>query len=191
MRVRFGNESIPYRNTIVEEAKSIRPVSKPVSAPSPTGGLIPDGLGGVLLALRWSHDAIVEDVHGSRDDLVYRIDEKGEVLYKLPLPKHPGPLRDEMVLGENDLGFATRGGILIAFNVRDGKEIWRWNSNTSDIEVFAALANGGCAVQTPTALVEVDSATESKEILKGKAMTDWNGQLFQKETASNPPALLP
>jgi hypothetical protein len=35
-------------------------------------------------------------------------------------------------------------------------------------------------VQTSTALVEVDSATESKEIAKGKAMMDWRGQMYIK-----------
>lgn len=108
------------------------------------------------------------------------MDESGEVVYKLPLPKYAGPLKDEMVLGQDGLGFATRGGFLIAFNVQDGKEIWRWDSNTPGIEVFAALANGGCMVQTPAALVEVDSATESKEIVKGKAIMNWQGQLFSK-----------
>ena len=97
------------------------------------------------------------------------------------LPQSVGPLHDDMVLGQDGLGFATRGGSLIAFDVVGGKELWRWNSDTSGIEVFAALANGGCVVQTPVALVEVDSATESKEILKSKAMLDWHGQLYQKD----------
>jgi hypothetical protein len=35
-------------------------------------------------------------------------------------------------------------------------------------------------IQTPAALVEVDSATDSKEIFKGQAMVDWRGQLFRK-----------
>jgi len=112
--------------------------------------------------------------------MIYRVDDGGEVVYKLPLPKYAGPLHDEMVLGEHELGFATRGAFLIAFNVKTGKEIWTWDSNTPGIEVFAALANGGCMVQTPTALVEVDSATESKEIAKGKAMMDWRGQMYIK-----------
>jgi hypothetical protein len=170
-----------HRDTIVEGFQGTRPLSDPVSAPSPTGGIIPDGLGGVLLSIRWSHDAIVDDAHGLPDQLVYRIDENGEVVYKLPLPKAAGRLHDDMVLGEDDRGFATRGGFLIAFNVRDGKEIWRWNSNTTDIEVFAALANGGCMVQTPSALVEVQSANESKEVFQGKAMLDWHGQLYRKD----------
>ena len=169
-----------YRSTTVEESKSSRALSEHVSVASPTGAIIPDGLGGVLLPLRWSHNAIVEDVQGSPDELIYRIDEEGGVVYKLPLPKYAGTLHDEMVLGEDDRGFATRGGMLIAFNVRDGKELWIWNSNTPEIEVFAALADGACAVQTPTALVAVGSATQSKEIVKGKAMMNWQGQMFVK-----------
>ena len=86
-----------------------------------------------------------------------------------------------MVLGQDDVGFAVRGGMLIAFDVRDGKELWSWASGTPEIEVFAALANGGCAVQTPTALVEVDNATQWKEIVKGKAMMDWQGQMFVQQ----------
>jgi hypothetical protein len=84
-----------------------------------------------------------------------------------------------MVLGEKN-GFATRGSLLIAFSIADGREMWRWDAHTPGIEVFAALANGGCMVQTPTAFVEVDNATDAKEIFKGKAMVDWRGQLFRK-----------
>ena len=169
-----------YRSTIVEDSKNNRPLSESVSVASPTGSIIPDGLGGVLLPIRLSHNAIVENVNGSPDELIYRIDENGEVVYRFPLPKYDGPLHDEMVLGEDELGFATRGTLLIAFNVRNGKEMWRWNSNTPDIEVFAALANGHCLVQTPTALVEVESADRSKEIFQGKAMMGWQGQIYRK-----------
>jgi hypothetical protein len=34
--------------------------------------------------------------------------------------------------------------------------------------------------QTPTALVEVDSAADAKEVFKGKAVVDWRGQLFRQ-----------
>ena len=169
-----------YRSTIVAQYQGSRPVSESVSAPSPTGGIIPDGLGGVLLSVRWSHDSLVADVHGQPDEMIYRIAENGEVMYKLLLPRSLGPLHDEMVLGENGLGFATRGSSLIAFDVVGGKELWRWNSDTPGIEVFGALANGGCMVQTPAALVEVDSATKAIEIFKGRAMADWHGQLYRK-----------
>jgi outer membrane protein assembly factor BamB len=169
-----------YRSTIIEESKNKRPITESVSPPSPTGSIIPDGLGGVLLSLRWSHDTIVGEIHTAADELIYRIDEDGHVVYKLPLPKYDGAIHDEMVLGEDEIGFATRGSFLIAFNVRDGRELWRWNSNTSDIEVFAALANGHCLVQTPTALVEVANANEAKEVLQGKAMMGWHGDVYLK-----------
>jgi len=137
-------------------------------------------LGGVLLPIRWSHNSVVEEVHGLPDELVYRIDENGEVVCRFPLPKYVGSLHDEMVLGEDEIGFATRGSLLIAFNVRNGKEIWHWDSNTPEIEVFAALANGRCLVQTPTALVEVGNASKSKEVFQGKAMMGWQGQMYRK-----------
>jgi hypothetical protein len=49
-----------------------------------------------------------------------------------------------------------------------------------DITVFAALANGHCLVQTPTALVEVADSNTSREIFQGKAMMDWLGNMYRK-----------
>jgi outer membrane protein assembly factor BamB len=169
-----------YRSTIVQESKDTGQLSEPVTSALPTGAIIPDGLGGVLLSIRRPLNVIGDAGHRSADEFVYRIDEDGKLVYEFPLPSYDGPTQDEMVLGENDRGFATRGSILIAFNVRDGKEIWRWDSHTPGIKVFAALENGGCMIQTPAALVEVDNATDSKEIFKGQAMVDWHGQLFRK-----------
>ena len=80
-----------------------------------------------------------------------------------------------MVIGNDELGFATRGGVLIAFNVREGKELWRWDSNTDDISVLAALADGSCLVQTPTEAVDVWSPTKVKVYMSGKAMLSWKG----------------
>jgi len=102
------------------------------------------------------------------------------VLYKFQLPRYAGRLHDAIVIGEHDVAFATRGSILIAFNVRTGEDLWHWESNTEDIEVFAALANGHCLVQTPAALMEVADSETAKEVLKGKAMLNWQGQLFVK-----------
>lgn len=168
-----------YRGTTIEHQSSKQHFTDTMRAYSPTGAIIPDGLGGVLLPIKWSNDDLVRNVHGP-DELIYRINEDGEVVYKLLLPRYDGPLRDEMVLGQDNRGFATRGSLLIAFSVETGSELWRWDSGVPDIGVFAALANGGCLVQTATALVEVDSASEAKEIFKGKAMMDWQGQLFRK-----------
>ena len=169
-----------YRNTVVEESKTYRPVSEFVTVPSPTGSIMPDGLGGILLSIRWSPDRMTALQQSSPDELVYRIDESGNVVYRFSLSKYGGPLHDEMVLGEHEVGFATRGGVLIAFNVRDGKEIWHWDSNASGIKVFAALANGHCLVQTPNALVEVEDGHRATEVFQGQAMTDWQGQIYRK-----------
>jgi hypothetical protein len=38
----------------------------------------------------------------------------------------------------------------------------------------------GVAVQTPGALVEVRSSSASREIVKGKGMVDWLGNLYIK-----------
>jgi outer membrane protein assembly factor BamB len=165
-----------YRSTIVEETRGRSPLPEAFHATYPTGSMIPDGLGGVLLSVRRSAGP------AESDDFVYRVDENGTLVYRFPLPKHQGGRNDEMVLGDhNVLAFATRGGWLIAFDVREGKEKWRWSTKET-IEVLAALANGGCLVQTPAALLEVDNATTSKKVFDGKAMMDWQGHIYRKHS---------
>jgi outer membrane protein assembly factor BamB len=174
------------RSTTLEESSSSRSFSEPVNVVAPTGAIIPDGLDGILLAvgsLRTGASAL----NVPPDELIYRVDEDGKLLYKLLLPSSEGQGHNDMVLGQDGLGFTTRGGILIAFSVPDGKELWRWDSQTPNIQVFAALANGGCMVQTPTALVEVDNSTDAKEIFKGKAAVDWQGNLYRKELSAAAP----
>jgi hypothetical protein len=67
-------------------------------------------------------------------------------------------------LGEDDVGFATRGGLLIAFDVKQGGELWRWDSGSPEIEVFAATAGGGCAVRTPKGVVQVEKNGTTKDL---------------------------
>jgi outer membrane protein assembly factor BamB len=168
-----------YRSTIVEQSKGTSPLSSPVSVASPTGAIIPDGLGGVLLSVRKASATAGEDVQHSTDEFVYRLNQDGDVAYAMLMPKYAGKLHDEMVLGEENVGFATRGGTLVAFRVEDGKEVWRWDSPT-EIEVFAALANGHCMVQTPTSVLEVENSTTSRKYLDGKLMMDWQGHVYRK-----------
>jgi hypothetical protein len=164
-----------YRSTVVESFRGDQPLAAPIDSLSPTHAIVTDNMNGTLIPVQVSHSG-----GAAMEEFVYRVDAGGDVIYKFPLPKYAGTLHDEMVIGNNNVGFATRGGILIAFDVRTGKETWRWDLHTPEISVFAALANGGCAVQTPTALVEVEDGIESKEILKGKAMMNWQGQMFRK-----------
>ena len=101
-------------------------------------------------------------------------------MYRLPLPNYPGALHDEVVIASDELGFATRGGFLIAFNVSEGKELWRWDSDTDDVSVLAALADDSCLVQTPTHVIDVWSPTRAKVDMSGKAMLGWQGQVYRK-----------
>lgn len=154
-----------YSSTVVEEAKRKKLVeSTPFPVASPTGEIIPDGLGGVLLSVRWVNAEVLHDIPVRADQFVYRITQDGEVAYKLPLPKYSGTLHDAMVLGEEDVGFATRGGLLIAFDVKQGSELWRWDSGAPEIEVFAATAGGGCAVRTPKGVIQVEKNGTTKDL---------------------------
>jgi outer membrane protein assembly factor BamB len=169
-----------YRSIIVEAIKTNQPLSAPVSMPSPTSALVTDNMNGTLIPVRVARNITSGDANEPADEFVYRVNQDGELLYKFPLPKYSGPLKDDMVIGEDNVAFATRGSFLIAFNLVSGKELWRWESNEPEISVFAALANGACLVQTPTVLMEVASSTKAKAIFTGKAMMDWQGNMYRK-----------
>lgn len=145
----------------------------------PTGSLVTDNKNGMLVPVRVWEEGGSKNAN-EPDQFVYHMNQHGEVMNKLSLPKYGGRLHDEMVGGE-EVFFAARGGVLIAFDISKGRELWRWESGTPEISVFAALADGGCLVQTPTALVQVNkTGTESKELVKGKAMMDWQGHMYIK-----------
>ena len=136
-------------------------------------------MNGTLIPVRVSHN-VTGKTNEATDEFVYRVNQDGELLYKFPLPKYSGSLKDDMVIGEENVAFATRGSFLIAFSLVSGKELWRWESVEPEISVFAALANGACLVQTPTVLMEVASSTKAKEVFRGKAMMDWQGHMYRK-----------
>jgi outer membrane protein assembly factor BamB len=168
-----------FRSTVVETVRNEQPFSAPQTIVMPTGAIVTDNMNGLLLPVRSRHGLRPDDPNGAEDEFIYRIDPAGTVLYKLPVPLSTGHENDEMVIASNELGYATRAGILIAFNVTTGKDLWHWDSKTQEITVFAALANGGCVVQTPTELVEVDSPTNWKVLAKGKYTLDWSGNLLR------------
>lgn len=170
-----------HRETVAEESQTSHSLSEALSRTYPTGSIIPDGSDGVLLSVRKSEDVPGTTVHVLPKEFVYRLDQEGKVVYRFSLPAFSGPLHDDMVLGDgNAQAFATRGGLLVVFDVAEGKEAWRWNSYTDGIEVVAALANGSCLVQTPTEAVKVDNATTSAVVLKGRVMIDWQGKMYTK-----------
>jgi len=169
-----------YRSNLVDEMTGKQALSQPFESLAPTTTITTDNENGTLLSVQWLRQAALETRGEPAADFIYRVNAEGNVLYKFQLPRYAGRLHDAIVIGEHDVAFATRGSILIAFNVRTGEDLWHWESNTEDIEVFAALANGHCLVQTPAALMEVADSETAKEVLKGKAMLNWQGQLFVK-----------
>ena len=167
-----------YRSTTIEVSNTL---SGSAAVGVPTGAIIPDGTDGLLLSVRLTRDLHTTGRNLATDEFIYRVDRDGNLVYQLPLPKFTGSLHDDMVLGqENRVAFATRGVFLIAFEVQTGKELWRWDSDTPSISVFAALANGDCLVQTSTALIEVHDSANAKELMKGKFMIDWQGRMYRK-----------
>ncbi len=169
-----------YVSFVVEENKPKQLYSAPVNLTYPTTALLTDNMNGTLIPIRMSHSLARENVGDTPDEFIYRVNQEGELLYRLPLPNYPGALHDEVVIASDELGFATRGGVLIAFNVSDGKELWRWDSDTDDVSVLAALADGSCLVQTPTQVIDVWSPTRAKVYMSGKAMLGWQGQVYRK-----------
>ena len=152
-----------HRDTIVETSKqSSVSAAVPESDVLPTGDIIPDGFGGILLSIRVRSKSATQKVSERFDEYVYRVTEEGTLAYKFLLPRYVGELDDDMVLGEQDLGFASRGGTLVAFNVKDGTEVWRWNSGILEVKIIMATAGGGCAVDTPQGLVLVEEGIKKK-----------------------------
>ena len=125
-----------YRTTVVDATNSDESLLSPVTTSSPTNAIVTDNMNGMLIPVQVFHRASWGSAGGAAEEFVYRLDPAGDLVYKFPLPKYTGPLHDEMVIGENDVAFATRGGVLIAFNIRNGKELWSWDSNTPGYRSF-------------------------------------------------------
>ncbi|MCU1270914.1 MAG: hypothetical protein JWN74_2208 [Acidobacteriaceae bacterium] len=177
------------RSTVVEGLKAKQSLALAGITDSPTGAILTDNLNGVLLSIRQSRNRIAEAGTDPSDEFVYRINPAGEVLFKFPLPSYSGPLHDDMVIGENDIAFATRGGNLIAFSLHTGKEVWEWDSKTPEISVFAALANGACVVKTPSGMAEVNHGVKIKDMaMDGVPVLGWQGDFYQSHSGPSGPS---
>lgn len=162
-----------YRATLANSLEGQQPLSSPIASIVPTKDILTDNMNGILIPVQVTHS------NGPAEQFVYRVDPDGNLLLKIPLPSFSGALRDEMVIGEKNVGFATRGSLLVAVDLQKGTDLWSWDSHEPGISVFAALADGGCLVQTPTALVEVKDGAEVRELMKGKGMITWTGRILR------------
>ena len=169
-----------FRSTVVISNSSNQPLSGASLSASPTGEIITDNNYGILMSVRMTHLPNSGSLAQPSDEFVYRLDPEGNILFSIPMPKYVGGLHDEMVIGQDNIAFATRGGLVVAFDLNHGKDLWHWDSGANDITGFAALANGDVLVQTPTALVEVHDADNARELMQGKFIMDWQGHLYRK-----------
>lgn len=152
-----------HREFLVDESRQPHlPLAAPVTITSPTGDIIPDGFGGILFSIRWSSTHATQPAEDAPREFVYRVTEEGELAYRFSLPGYSGTLHDEMVLGEQELGFATRGSQLVAFKVREGNEVWRWNSGEPGLQINMATAGGGCIVETTEGLVLIEEGVKKQ-----------------------------
>jgi outer membrane protein assembly factor BamB len=113
----------------------------------PTGDLIPDGDGGVLLAVR----QVPARPLGSpvvRHDYVYRITDEGKLAYKLALPDFAGlRVDDGMVLNDENQACTTIGGVVLCFNSISGKELWRYDTGTAKVTIVFAAEDGSVVAE--------------------------------------------
>jgi outer membrane protein assembly factor BamB len=156
-----------------------QPLSQPLTTTVPLSSLLTDNMNGTLIPVQSLYQSASGKDNAQISTFTYRANPDGQVLYKFKMPQYTGTLHDGIVITDNNLGFATRGDTLIAFNVETGDDLWHWKSDTDGIEVKAALANGHCLVQTPTTLVEVSDSATSSVLAVGTFMLDWRGQLLK------------
>jgi hypothetical protein len=113
-----------------------------VRASVPTGDIIVGEQGtGNFLAVRRTLQLWQPTGPGTIEEFQYRITENRTVKYRFPVSVTPPGLRSTMLLGEDNLGYTTRGRTVFAFNTETGAEIWRWTSLVSNVFACAALKN--------------------------------------------------
>lgn len=135
----------------VEENRATGPAATTsIIAALPTGDIIPgdgDTGEGNFVAVRritshWGGHAPVK-VEGFE----YRISANREVLYRSQVPAADNGVRSITLLGEERIGFTSRGNTVIAFDQDTGKERWRWEGKSSYVVPQAALKGGAVLVR--------------------------------------------
>jgi len=113
-----------------------------IQAIVPTGDIIVGEAGtGNFLAVRKTKQQWRGTGPGSIEEFQYRISDDRTVKYRVPVPVSPLGFPSSMLLGENNVGYTTRGRVVLAFDTRSGHEIWRWESTKSEVLACIALTN--------------------------------------------------
>jgi outer membrane protein assembly factor BamB len=111
------------------------------------GHTIPDGLGGVLAAWTYFFPGSKAGEKPRFEARLSRVGPSGQQDYTFPIlpwSKNPiGLFDDNMVLGEDNLLYATNGKQLISFGVRSGQVNWVRDCPSGEVKLQGALADGG------------------------------------------------
>jgi protein-L-isoaspartate O-methyltransferase len=99
--------------TVIEAKKMKQPLSAPASVIAPTDAITTDNKNGILVSVKQSRGDGSETTDEAADEFVYRVNQDGELVFRFQLPKYSGSRKDDMVIGENNVAFATRGKYLI------------------------------------------------------------------------------
>ena len=114
-------------------------------ATMPTGDIIPgdgDTGQGNFLAVRRVTSNWGDKIPAQVDELEYRISADREVLYRFQVPLDPDGAHSVTLLGEDRIGFTSRGKTVIAFDQDTGQEKWRWEGKNPWVVPDAALKGG-------------------------------------------------
>jgi hypothetical protein len=114
------------------------------------GETIPDGLGGVLAAWTYASPGNKEGEKPHFEARLTRINSSDQFDYTLPMPgwtANPMSVFDEnMVLGEQDILYATDNHILISFDIKSGEMKWARHPPTGEIAIDWSTSGGGVLV---------------------------------------------
>jgi hypothetical protein len=125
------------------------------------GETIPDGLGGVLAAWTYFSPGNQEGEKPHSEPRVSRLGPSDQSDFTLPMPDweaNPAALFDvAMVLGENDILYATNGHFLVKFHIPTGQVKWIRQAPTGTVELQFAARGGGVLVSNAGQLVLFDA----------------------------------
>jgi hypothetical protein len=112
----------------------------------PTGEIILDGVGGVLVSVQVLHAGVFSKESEKAAEFIYRVTDQGMLAYKFRVPSYAGVLRDSM-RSEDGTAFLTRGSLVVCFDAITGADLWHYDTSVPGIQVTAALSDGGVMVQ--------------------------------------------
>jgi len=125
------------------------------------GETIPDGLGGVLAAWTYALPGNREGEKAHFEPRVSRMGASDQSDFTLPMPNwetNPTAMFDvNMVLGDDDILFATNGHYLVRFHIPTGEVKWVRQAPTGIVQIQFAASGGGVLVSNAGGLVHFNA----------------------------------